>query len=361
MKLFFLLLFLGIAVPGFTQLTSGEVTYSTKQWVKYEDDPTRKDTTAETGSISVLFNEDNFLSTTKGQYYTKSYLFDRKTLKRISSSLSEDDKTVEIIDLDKLAKLGELNDWNDENRITFEVIEEPEKVDLEHFQKDLMQKIAKDTSLLFSSEAKNILGYNCQKMVVKIKNGKTSTIWFTSEIQGLNDLCNPYPSLIKGMVLKDSTETSRYISVSEVSAIKPGANLIENLRFKIPEGYVLFCGDVYLNNPNENLALNADVISFDESQPAMDVLATEINLAVRQSFKSENDLPNAYLALTLRIDEKGKVTEVVKSITSDYYYPDVDMKKLSAAIKKKCVFEPTLLYGTATVSAFTAMFVISTK
>jgi GLPGLI family protein len=352
MKLISFLALWGLALPVFAQMKSGAITYKTT--VESNEDVEGSEELGDLNNYSfdytTQFNENYLLSKSELGMINYTSLVDRKTGSMIYSMTSEISKTVEFIDLTK--SMNQLK----ETLLDYPYIEE-EEIEMEEvnpdgyhedFYKELLSMPPKDTVIIRTTETKQILGYNCKKVILKIKGGVVETVWYTEELPELNDLFKIHSS-IRGLALSVHIKTELYSTLSDVTEISPENGLNEVESFTVPEGYNLDLGSIYVSDGEVSEFANSyftfpDFVLFQDREKLIQQLTAELEKTIKESSSKEDRYHYYYFDLEIEISDQGRITE----INFEEDATDIPEKKMNAMVnrlKKNVKIDPATVYG----------------
>ncbi len=355
MKLISLLALLGFSLSAYAQMKSGAVTYKTSVVSNQETEEYEGlgDLSDYSFTYTTQFNENYFLSKSELGMINYTSLVDRKTGSMIYSMTSEISKTIEFIDLTKsMNQIKEMTEYNDYGPYSDE--EEPDIEETnpdgyhEDFYKELLSMKPKDTVIVSTTETKQILGYNCKKVILKIKGGIIETVWYTEELPELNDLFKIHSS-IRGLALYVHIKTEMYTTLSEVTEISAANGLNEVESFTVQEGYNLDLGSIYVSDGEVSEFANSyftfpDFVLFQDREKLIQQLTAELEKTIKESSSKEDRYHYYYIDLEIKISDQGRITE----INFEEDATDIPEKKMNAMVnrlKKNVKIDPATVYG----------------
>lgn len=357
----FIVLFV-LSFTTYSQIKSGIIVYTSSYTVDIDPEldidpykgPEAEEINNQVFTYTTQFNENYFRS--KSGVGTNDYqvLIDRKTGGMVYVMTSDISKTVQFIDLTKSMKqMEEMNDYDDFDPYSYED-EENEENDSpgyhEDFYQELLRMKPKDTVIIRTGETKEILGYNCKKVILKIKGNLTETVWYTEELPELNDLSKIHSS-IKGIALSVHTESSGlYSSQTDVTELKATPDeLSGDQKLEVPEGYILDIGTIYTNNgeiepyssPYSSLP---DFISFQDKEKLSEQIHVELKKAMKASESKEEPYYYFYFNLEIFMNENGKISEIIQKDESAVL-SEKKMNAILKKLKKTIAIQPVTIYG----------------
>lgn len=321
------------------QMTSGTIVYQ----VNYDYLLESVEDDTDPSFFTIEFNEHYRKSYASAEWMQEEYITisDLTTKTDYFYNLNKTEKSMHCIDLSPLPE-EETNSWMDGEE---EWIEEPEdtpEIDLsKDFYKQLLAMPSKnDTVVYHSKETKDILGYTCKKVVLKIGKETTNVYWVTDEISGSEDL-GSLSAYFSGTILQMSSDNGMSHYAYEATEIRNTSKLKEKELPELPNGYHLYLGVFYAA---DRFGLGGDTPNYIDLGKHF----KENRSTVLKIYRAIYDIPaESYETFTVEVNEKGVVTAINMNSSSTQLYADDHTAKLLKKVQKKVVFEPVLLSGKA--------------
>lgn len=254
-------------------------------------------------------------------------------------TLNENNKTMHCIDLSPSDGEGLMDseEYYEE--------EEPEEEADPYVGKDFYKKLLemperRDTIVYRSEETKDILGYTCKKVVMKV--GKDETIFWTTDQIAKSQGFGTLDKYLSGAVLEVESKNQVFTYRFNATEIQNTCTLSENEIPKLPDGYHLWLGIFYKTKQADNYAPNDKVPDYIETGEhfrenlfkAYDIFQTVLGTP-------ESD----YESLMIQVNEKGTITLI--NFSGIEGKDNEHIQKLRKKLRAECVFEPVKLAGTA--------------
>lgn len=356
MKFISLIALLGLSLTAYSQLKSGAITYQStvtnnSNQVKktpFEDDfETPPDYTYHS---TTQFNENYFLSKTELERNNYTVLINRKT-SSVSYSMADDySKTIEFFDLSKsMEEIEKMSESIENYGYEEESMEyNNESGYHEDFYRELLSMPPRDTVVIQTTETREILGYHCKKVIIKIKGEIIQTVWYAEELSGLSDLFKIHKS-IKGLALLVEMKTPAYTIVSEVTEISTTDGLKEIEAFSLPAGYDLDLGTIYVSDGEEDessydFSSSPDFVSFDGRKEFIKQVAAELEKTIKEVRSKKDNYYYYSIDFQISIDEQGKISDITYEADANDI-PEKKMEALILRLKKNVKVQPAALYG----------------
>lgn len=369
MKTLIALLAITSTLSATAQIKAGRITYETEiknyyNTEAFDGKKSEPDTFATSSTYTIDFNERYIRTFIGMDELLTDYISiqDKSTGKIYFATLTEEDKTIHFIDLDR--------DYIDDPDPEYYNDYEEQKPDLDHYHEgfymDLLRMPVNDTVVIATDETKEILGFTCKKYIMKIKS-QTITLWATNEVTGIEQSYN-FPKQITGLILelylkekKESLHTIATVFSTQTTLTN------DNIAF-VPEGYTLSLGTLYVDSYDIQHSINPYALQDNPgfiTEPSdytkvMQSICKEIDNAISPALKKEYHY--AFAEVLITIDEKGKITLVASQDAYEYSEgmenkPDIDYKKLAKNIEKNYSFsQPFQLSGKPVTSTLTLSY-----